>query len=152
MSHVSVITQVPLKNLTAMGQAIAIIKRDRNINLELKIGPDQKIRGWRNTTAHRRYNATIQCPDLSADIGLAFMPDDTNQQAKEPVLKDNILQNGHFLLEGDLMLLGPLGPQMNLLTNLYSAVLIEPALRQLQSEQIEMQLLPDNQIILQNSR
>ena len=152
MSHLSQITNVELRSLTAIERALLIANQKRSLHLELKVGLDQTIRGWGGARQNTRYIAVIQCHNLNADIGLAFVPDIDQEPNSQPIIHDNVLQNGHFVLEADLMMLGALGPRLNLITNLYSAALIHAALgANLQDGQaLQMELQSDNTIILQN--
>jgi len=152
MSHLSTITHVQIKSISAIERALLIANQKRNVQLTLKVAVGQTIRGWAGVTQTKRYTAVIQCHNLNADIGLAFIPDVNQRPNASPIIQDKVLQNGHFVLEGDLMMLGPLGPQLNLITNLYSAALIHPALAaNLQDGQaLEMELQEDNSIILHN--
>jgi hypothetical protein len=150
MSHLSTITGVQITNLSAVGTACLIANQQRKLNLQFLIGAGQIIRGWRQTTQHKRYVAAIHCQTLGADIGLAFVPNVDQPADAVPIIEEDVVQNGHFVLEGDLMLLRPLGHNLNLITNLYSATLIQRAIGGQQGDPLQLQLENDNSIVLAN--
>lgn len=146
MSHISKISGVQLKSLGALQRALTIANQQRNLTLELQIGVGLTIRGWAGVRQNTQYIAIIRCPDLNADVGLSFVPDIGQAPDAVPVIENQLLQNGHFVLEADLMMLYPLGLNLNLITNLYTATLIQAAL----GSQEQMDLLEDNSIVLAN--
>lgn len=152
MSHLSTITNVALTNLSALERALRIANQKRNLLLQLNVGVAQTIRAWDGITQSKRYTAVIRCNNLNADIGLAFVPNTDQKPGAHPIIENNILQNGHFVLEADMMMLGPLGPRLNLITNLYSATLIQATLGDAneEGENLQMQLQDDNTILLAN--
>ena len=148
MSHLSTITGVQLTNLGAIRNACQIASHQRDLPLQLNIGAGQTIRGWGKTTLNKRYVAAIYCQKLDADIGLVFVPNAYQPVDASPILENDTLQNGHFVLEGDLMLLGPLGPNLNLLTNLYTATIIQASLGAQENAALQMELQKDNTVVL----
>jgi hypothetical protein len=148
MSHLSTITGVQLTSLGAIRRACQIANQKRNVALRLAIGAGQTIRGWGNTTLNKRYVAAIYCQKLDADVGLVFIPNTDQAVDASPILENETVLNGHFVLEGDLMLLGPLGPNLNLITNLYTATLIQAALGAQENAELEMELQNDNTVVL----
>lgn len=148
MSHLSKIIGTKLTNLTALRAAVELAAQKRSLKLELEVSPGLAIRGWRGAIQNKQYTAIIRCLSLNADIGLAFIPDTGLPAGTEPIVMNNVVQNGYFTLEADLMMLHELGPKLNLITNLYSATVIQSVLGDRQNNSFDLN--EDNSIVIQS--
>lgn len=148
MSHISKISQTKLTNLSALQLALELANQKRGLRLELEISPGLAIRGWRGAIQNKQYPAVIHCLNLRADVGLWFVPNPGLPATTEPLIINNVVQNGHFTLEGDLMMLDELGPQLNLITNLYNATVIQSVLPETDTGSLELN--DDNSIVIQS--
>ena len=148
MSHLSQIVETKLTDLGALERAIEIACLKRKLKLELEIAPGLDIRGWAGQLQDKQYVAVIRALNLRADIGLAFIPAAGFPTDTVPIIENGVLTNGHFTLEADLMMLPELGPNLNLISNLYNAAVIESLFGGQTENEFQMELQTDNTVVI----
>lgn len=141
MSHLSTLSKVEIRDLTALETALDLIFDKRKIRLTLQNRPTQ-IRGWGSALQKEEFPLAILAEELKADFGLRFHAAGGIDAA--PVIEGGVVQNGHFTLVGDHMMFPSqqFGPNFELVTNPYEAVAVTQALAPLGGS-VQIDLNPD---------